>query len=118
MRTVDDGSGDTVEVKGGVGAKWWDYVTSFDDACYDGEWDGTQFADQECVEGVMRKAGINPNKVAECMEDSGGTESGENSLLEAEMSLGYDYNVYSIPSVMVNKMKVFGSITVSQGVRG
>ena len=47
------------------------------------------------------------------MEDSGGTLVGDNSLLKTEMELGYDYNIYTIPSVLVNQMKVFGSITVS-----
>ena len=33
------------------------------------------------------------------------------------MKLGYDYNVYSIPSVLVNQMKVFGSITATTVLR-
>lgn len=113
VRSLDDGSGGTVEVKGGVGEKWWAYVTSFDKACYSGAWEGARFADEGCVAGVMKSAGINQGEVEQCMEDSGGTSSGENSLLEAEMELGYDYNIYTIPSVLVNQMKVFGSITVS-----
>jgi len=114
VRSLDDGSGDTVEVKGGVGEKWWAYVTSFDKACYSGAWGGARFADESCVAGVMRSAGIDQGKVEQCMEDSGGTLAGENSLLKTEMELGYDYNIYTIPSVLVNQMKVFGSITATR----
>lgn len=95
-------------VPGGVGEAWWNYVNNFTTICDTPE----SFADESCVQKVMKHCGIDEAVINECISESGGvTADAKNSILEGELQLGSENNIYAIPTVLVNNVKLYGSIT-------
>lgn len=61
----------------GLGKQWWDYVQEFLLTCA-----GEEFISETCISHSIRHAGIDPELIRKCMEDSGGVEAdGPNPLV-------------------------------------
>jgi len=64
---------------------WWNYVNNFTSMCGSSE----LFADESCVQSVMKKCGVDEVLINDCMADSGGvTADTTNSILDKELRLG------------------------------
>uniref|UniRef100_A0A7S2YK90 Vacuolar sorting receptor thioredoxin-like domain-containing protein n=1 Tax=Entomoneis paludosa TaxID=265537 RepID=A0A7S2YK90_9STRA len=104
----------------GVGKPWWDYVTNFIDQCdsFDDPYGTSEskFNDPECVGSAMVAAGVDEQKVNECMAAAGGVGddvNATNHLLEKEIADQEALGVVLIPSLLVNQAVVRGSLSFS-----
>eukprot|EP00977_Amphora_coffeiformis_P011818 scaffold2897_cov178-Amphora_coffeaeformis.AAC.23 len=95
----------------GIGKEWFDYVYTFSSTCYkDGRLD--RFTDEGCVTKAMKKSGIDPETINNCMRDSGGLEANApNTLLDQALAAQQELGVVLIPSVWVNRVLVQGKMT-------
>lgn len=78
------------------GLEWWEYVSEFSQLCSSAE----KFSSELCAERAMRVAGIDVDRVKECMRNSGGLEGGSNAILDSELTSSR--NVVVLPQMVVN----------------
>jgi len=91
----------------GIGAKWWRYVNEFASQC-----SGDNFQDDDCAVRVMDAAGIDKQKIADCMSSSGSLDKDEeNTLLEREVLNNARHQIVIVPSVYVNNVVERGGVT-------
>jgi len=65
------------------------------------------FTDEVCVTEAMRKSGIDPDTIKDCMRDSNGLEvDAPNTLLDQAQSARRELSVVRTPSVWVNRQQV------------
>lgn len=111
-------------LKDGVGQPWWNYVTNFIENCdnftppYDPK--KSKFNDAQCVSEAMKAAEIDEDMVETCMINSGGVGpdlNATNHLLEKEIADQEALGVVLIPSLLVNKAVVRGSLSFATVLR-
>ena len=91
----------------GVGEPWWDYVIEFMYRCNTEEY----FSSNQCIKDVMDHAGVDPKKIGQCMDDSGGLEGDkENQLLEVQLDAKDNSGVVILPAMYVNRVSIRGSL--------
>ena len=72
------------------------------------------FANQDCVDDAMSRAGVDKVKVKNCMSDSGGlTEDTDNQMLEKELAAKEATGVVILPATFVNSAAVRGALSFS-----
>lgn len=81
--------------------KWWDYVTAFKESCHSADkWS------EACSFDTMDAVGIEGGEqaVRKCLADSGGyaDQGPANTILDSEVALKYDMNIFSWPTVLIN----------------
>jgi len=91
----------------GVPAKWWDYVSTYQTTCAGSKSTWTQ----QCSYGVLNSLGINSGNVDICVTNSGGTTTGPNTLLDAEMQKVVEDGVFYLPTVIINNAAYRGSMS-------
>jgi hypothetical protein len=69
----------------GVPEKWWDYVAAWQTNCSGSKDTWTQ----ACSYGLLTNLGISSSNVNNCVIQSGGTETGPNTLLDYEMQKNF-----------------------------
>ena len=80
-----------------IGAKWWQYVTYFDEKC------GDTFTDDKCMHEALKQAAITKNEIESCMVDSGDpTGDVPNTLLDAMLRSQLEYGVVTAPRLWAN----------------
>jgi len=81
---------------------WWNYINDFADMCFgeEGVEDSETF--EQCSHDVMSKNKVDHTDIEKCVNDSGGTEAGRNSYLEAELLERRNLYILTLPSVVVN----------------
>eukprot|EP00527_Entomoneis_sp_CCMP2396_P002038 CAMPEP_0198140070 /NCGR_PEP_ID=MMETSP1443-20131203/3277_1 /TAXON_ID=186043 /ORGANISM="Entomoneis sp., Strain CCMP2396" /LENGTH=559 /DNA_ID=CAMNT_0043802381 /DNA_START=129 /DNA_END=1808 /DNA_ORIENTATION=- len=109
--------------KDGVGQQWWAYVDYFIEHCdpfvdndYSSMAVASKFNDPVCVQNAMDSAGIEVQKINDCMANSGelaDLSNATNSLLEKEIADQQASGVILIPSLVVNKAVIRGSLSFS-----
>jgi hypothetical protein len=84
--------------KGDVGAKWWQYVTYFDEKCRD------SFAvSEKCMIEALKHAAIPKIDVDNCMMDSGDPIGDDpNTLLDAMLRSQQEYGIITAPRLWAN----------------
>lgn len=96
----------------GSATKWWNYVENFMNNCKD--------FSITCSEGVLAApdVGLTAAAVNKCMDDAGGVgeRSGINSILEEEMKMRVDLNVWHVPAILVNGQPYTGGLTCPQPI--
>lgn len=94
----------------GIGAQWWDYVNEFMFRCDNEEY----FANLDCVEDAMKRAGVDTQKVKNCMSDSGGLEEdASNQILQNELDAKEATGVVILPAAFVNSAPIRGALSFS-----
>ena len=78
--------------KGDIGAKWWQYVSYFDEKC------GDTFTNENCMHEALKHAEIPKNEVENCIIDSGDpTGDDPNTLLDAALRSQIEYGIVTAP---------------------
>ena len=78
----------TYGVADSVGEPWWTYVKNFSIQCKDSD-QPMKYNNMECINSVMKMANIDPSKIDDCMNASGGlTEDATNTELENDSVQG------------------------------
>ena len=78
---------------------YWDYIDHFSANC----WHADDFANEKCVKDAYTKSNIEPDKVKECLSDSGDPEEDvSNALLEDSLTMQKNQGVYQSPTVKIN----------------
>ena len=94
----------------GIGVKWWEYVSLFNDRCFN----SSTFAATDCNEDIMERVGIDAENVRRCIRDSGGLEANAaNALLQKELELQSERGIYRVPTLTVNGYALEGARTTS-----
>ena len=92
----------------GIGLLWWEYVSLFNDICYNPFF----FAHKYCIKDVMRTVGIDLENVDRCMRSSGGLETdAPNAILEKELEFNRERGIVRLPSLTVNDFELEGALT-------
>jgi len=92
----------------GIGTPWWIYVEEFLNFCSGPD----DFKDAGCVAGCYKRAGIDANRIKQCMDDSGGLEKdNQNNLLEAEIKVQTERGVVVLPTAFVNTAPIRGQLS-------
>jgi len=89
--------------------KWWNYALSFAQNC--SHKDAT--FNNNCSMRVQQSVGLDPALTNKCVQDSGGYESnsGPNTLLDAEMGKRLIDHVFILPSVKINNRDYHGKLS-------
>ena len=91
----------------GVGVPWWDYVNEFLFRCNTEEY----FSNNQCVKDAMEHSKVDPAKIEQCMNDSGGLEEDvQNNLLEVQLLAKDKSGVVILPAMYVNRVSIRGSL--------
>mmetsp|Transcript_9745 Transcript_9745/g.10777 ORF Transcript_9745/g.10777 Transcript_9745/m.10777 type:complete len:504 (+) Transcript_9745:46-1557(+) len=91
----------------GIGLEWWDYIHAFNEMCNTSE----LFMDDDCVKSAMETAGIEYDRVGECIFEHGGLESDEqNDLLQKQLLDKESSGVVIMPVSYVNGVAVRGAL--------
>ncbi|XXQ35525.1 PA domain-containing protein [Plasmodiophora brassicae] len=88
---------------------WWAYVNEFRTKCA-----SVNTVDEACSKSVVEKIdGLSWNGVHDCVQSSGGSDqtSGTNSMIEAELKAKEDDGVYLLPTLIVNGVTYYGSLS-------
>mmetsp|Transcript_23721 Transcript_23721/g.94074 ORF Transcript_23721/g.94074 Transcript_23721/m.94074 type:complete len:545 (+) Transcript_23721:65-1699(+) len=95
----------------GVGETWWDYIGNFSNQCGSQE----QFTNPDCIDKALSLASASPQLVDSCIRSSGGVEdnSGDNSMLDHEIKLKTENNIYVVPELIVNGKATWGALNVA-----
>jgi hypothetical protein len=96
----------------GRGIQWWEYVKMFDERCNHPH-KPASFYDTSCINKVMNKAKIDRQKIAKCIESSGGAEDNgpTNLFLEWEIANQTQNGIVRIPTAFVNGATIQESLT-------
>ena len=81
--------------------KWWDYMTKFEDDCFD----RNHVWEPDCWRSVMFDLGIDRDVIEKCIPDSfDGPDPllADNSKFKAERKLTSSRGIYSFPEVIIN----------------
>ena len=101
----------TYGVADSVGEPWWTYVKNFSIQCKDSD-QPMKYNNMECINSVMKMANIDPSKIDDCMNASGGlTEDVTNTELEKMFSSKELSGVIILPSVFVNQVPIRGELS-------
>jgi hypothetical protein len=101
----------TYGVADGVGEPWWTYVQTFGAQCNDSD-QPMKYKDMDCINDVMKQANIDPTKIKDCMDASGGlTVDDTNTELEKMISSKELSGAIIIPSVFINQVPIRGELS-------
>jgi len=87
--------------------KWWDYVSAWQTKCGN---NGSTWT-QECSDSILKNLGVDSSLVSNCIDNSGGTTSGPNPLLEMETASLAQYGVFALPTVLINSRIYRGNMS-------
>jgi hypothetical protein len=91
----------------GVGGPWWDYIRGFSDKCDTSE----LFMKEECVKSAMIVAGIDFNKIQDCISNHGGLEAdAPNDFLDKQLTEKETKGIVVMPVIFVNGVAVRGAM--------
>uniref|UniRef100_A0A7S1D551 PA domain-containing protein n=1 Tax=Cyclophora tenuis TaxID=216820 RepID=A0A7S1D551_CYCTE len=89
---------------------WWDYITLFNDHCYTMR----NFANSDCINDAMRRAGVDLERIKQCVTMSGGLDGNiPNALLDGEIRARHDQGIVFVPTATVNRVPVRSELTVA-----
>lgn len=100
--------GESAGKQEGVGLAWWGYAREFNARCSK----KGRFTDVGCVKEAMKAAGVDFNRVQQCMDDAGGVEADrENTILQNELVEKQKKSIVIVPSVYVNNVVQRGGLS-------
>jgi len=89
----------------GVGVPWWDYVNEFMFRCGKEKF----FTNKQCINDAMQRSGINPDKIDQCMKESGDMDADDkNPLLDVQLLEKDKAGVVILPAMYVNRVSIRG----------
>ena len=88
----------------GNGYEWWSYVAHFSRNCGGAD----DFVSRRCIENAFKEAGIDKSKIDDCIQNSGGLDKFNNTILEEELRSSVGVVVF--PTMRVNGIELRGSI--------
>mmetsp|Transcript_4357 Transcript_4357/g.9188 ORF Transcript_4357/g.9188 Transcript_4357/m.9188 type:complete len:666 (-) Transcript_4357:19-2016(-) len=93
---------------------WWDYVNVFISQC-----SADKYSDVECINSAYKSAGVDGDRINQCMINSGGLEGDVvNVMLERELKRREESKVSLIPTVQINGAAMSGSVTPNMVFEG
>jgi len=94
----------------GIGLVWWNYVEEFLTRCASPDY----FMNEDCVKDCYKHAGVDGDKINQCMAESGGlTKDAKNSLLELEITAQTERGVVVLPTAFVNTAAIRGQLSTN-----